>query len=579
MKKIAYQISVPISIFIFCCAMVGAYVTYVLFKYQITQIEQRNLAALGQSRVLTIIDYVTNIKNTTYLWSNVLTSQILDAEDAEQKKNATAYLVENLDTHGDFTHVYLMRNNKVLLSLNLETGAYSITTDSFERALGFIPADVFPTKEMFSPFLKDTNGKSHLFVRFPNPNGVSAAYTLIAEISLEKLFKSVSSKDVNDAENSYIIDEKNTLYGAQTTGVQVGSAQLPACRGEVQNSDVPYIGISGRPSIGKFKSFTIGSDVYCLGTEVATGALYAPIIKIALLIALSFTGLVCIISLFLNIRIRRLLQPLTTLSQNANDIVTGDLQKEISEAHTNNEIEVLNTSVRQMVKTLREEDFRHQLISKVSHELRTPMTVVRGYVELILGDAESHLTTKSKERIQKIDEQVKYLITFVNEILDLHKLQSGKVVFKKIPIRAQNFIEDLQEFSSILFTKKNITVHFETNTQDTFVADYDKLKQIFANILSNAYKYTPEKGSVHVTVAQQVHTLSCTVTDTGKGMSAEQLKNAFKEYATVDTGSVELQSTGLGLPITKELVERMGGTITLTSKVGKGTTVSFILPQ
>jgi signal transduction histidine kinase/CheY-like chemotaxis protein len=223
-------------------------------------------------------------------------------------------------------------------------------------------------------------------------------------------------------------------------------------------------------------------------------------------------------------------------------------------------------------------------LSAMSHDIRTPMNAIIGLTTLAeknLGDEES-----TRESLRKIGLASNHLLTLINDILDISKVESGKLKLSPLTFSIVETVENLVTISQPMIKEKNIEFSFNVSQMEKeyLFADQLRLNQIYINILSNAIKYTPPGGRVAVTLLEEKSTLpecirlTFVVADTGIGMSKEFMENMYQPFSRqVDSRVNSIQGTGLGLAITKQMVELLGGTISCQSEQGKGTTFTVVL--
>ena len=223
-------------------------------------------------------------------------------------------------------------------------------------------------------------------------------------------------------------------------------------------------------------------------------------------------------------------------------------------------------------------------LSTMSHDIRTPMNAIIGFTALAeknTGDEES-----TKESLRKISLASNHLLTLINDILDISKVESGKLKLSPLTFSIVETVENLVNISQPMIKEKNIEFSFHINQfeKEYLYTDQLRLNQIYINILSNAIKYTEPGGSVSVILSEE-HSdvtgcirLIYAVSDTGIGMSPEFMENMYKPFSRqVDSRVNSIQGTGLGLAITKQMVDLIGGTIECQSEQGKGTTFTVTL--
>ena len=217
----------------------------------------------------------------------------------------------------------------------------------------------------------------------------------------------------------------------------------------------------------------------------------------------------------------------------------------------------------------------------MSHDIRTPMNAIVGYTELILRQHDDK--EKCLDYVSKIQSSSKFLLSLINNVLEMARIESNQMLLDEAPMRTGQIVEEISDVYAELMKKKNIKFTQSLSVQTRYIyADKVKLKEIILNLISNAYKYTPEGGSItlirrELPCDREGYVLIETVvSDTGIGMSKEFLPKLFDEF-TRERGWTEsnIQGTGLGMPIVKKLVELMEGTITVESELGKGTTFTI----
>lgn len=213
---------------------------------------------------------------------------------------------------------------------------------------------------------------------------------------------------------------------------------------------------------------------------------------------------------------------------------------------------------------------KSQFLSSMSHELRTPMNAIIGFSQLLEMDAKDDST---KENIREVINAGNHLLELINELLDLAKIESGNV---DLSIDSHNLNKLLSGCLSIIkpaADKQSIQIDDKVSSLSkiSINADERRFKQILLNILSNAIKYNVKNGKIIIDCSPVEGNMLClSVTDTGKGLTTEQKNNLFKPFERVGAEYSHIEGTGLGLVISKDLIELMGGTIGIESDVGKG---------
>ena len=227
---------------------------------------------------------------------------------------------------------------------------------------------------------------------------------------------------------------------------------------------------------------------------------------------------------------------------------------------------------------------KSKFLANMSHELRTPLNAIIGYSELLAEDAEDEGLESMLEDLKKINDSGKHLLSLINDILDISKIEAGKLELFVSDFNVDSVINILRSVGSPLAEKqKNKLVFDITGDLGVMRSDETRLRQCLLNLLSNACKFT-EFGEVklaaEVSSKQNSEFITFSVTDTGIGMNQDQLDKVFNEFTQAeDDTTAKFGGTGLGLSITKQLVEMMGGSITASSSPGKGSAFKIEVPR
>ena len=257
------------------------------------------------------------------------------------------------------------------------------------------------------------------------------------------------------------------------------------------------------------------------------------------------------------------------------------IEKELTEAKN---LAELSTIIAHEEKNKAEDAVKskQQFLSNMSHEIRTPMNAIIGFTKVIL---KTDLSAKQKEYLTAIKMSGDALIVLINDILDLAKVDAGKMTFEQTPFKLSLSIAAMLHLFETKIQEKNLLLikEYDKKIPEVIVGDPVRLHQIILNLLSNAVKFT-NKGSITVKV-KQVHEddtsvkIEFSITDTGIGISKDNLEKVFENFQQAYTATTRLfGGTGLGLAIVKQLIEPQGGTIKVHSTLGEGSTFSFILP-
>jgi len=236
------------------------------------------------------------------------------------------------------------------------------------------------------------------------------------------------------------------------------------------------------------------------------------------------------------------------------------------------QLEIANFKTKNLLKS------REQLISTVSHDLKTPLSTIVGYSEL-LGN--SDVNTKQSYFVKNIKNSSEYITQLVQDLLDFSQIEAGKISIEKVPFSLPEIIEDVARNIQTVYKQKDIDliINVDEKFQKRIVGDPFRLKQILTNIIGNAYKFT-EEGHIRIAAyANDDQFFTISIQDTGIGIEKENQKLVFEEFAQANEGiEKKYGGTGLGLSICQKIISILGGSLSLDSIFGKGSTFIIQLP-
>jgi PAS domain S-box-containing protein len=266
------------------------------------------------------------------------------------------------------------------------------------------------------------------------------------------------------------------------------------------------------------------------------------------------------------------------------DFEEGEIGKLFLRAHCapvkGNDGEVLGSvTVFEDLSAIKKVDqLKNDFVAMVSHELRAPLASVEQMVYVLRDGIVGDVNEKGQHVIERILVRTKELLQLVKNLLDLSRIETGILVQNMEPIDLKGFIEGVIEMVNPQVEAKNQTLNFHCKGQcDSILGDRDNLLGVFNNIVGNAVKYTPEGGTIDVTISQEGSFVTVEVTDTGVGIPREDLPRIFDKFYRVKGKTRGITGSGLGLSVAKSIVEAHRGTIQALSE-GKGSTFTVALP-
>jgi len=289
--------------------------------------------------------------------------------------------------------------------------------------------------------------------------------------------------------------------------------------------------------------------------------------------------------------------------QNATSIVLARQRAEQELVRTREALEAKNQELAQSLATteasLRERDraraeadeARHaalaaseaksRFLNMMSHELRTPLGAIGGYIALLEEGIHGSLTEGQRKYIARIRHNQTHLLQLVNELLDLGKIESGRVALNLTAVPVQTVIERALPMIEPQIRARELRLEVEAADPTLlFHADRERVQQILLNLLSNAVKFTAAGGSVRITVSAEADEIHLSVQDTGVGIPPDKLEAVFEAFYQVEASQSRGHGgTGLGLAISRQLARAMGGDLTVKSALGQGSTFTLCLPR
>ena len=443
-----------------------------------------------------------------------------------------------------------------------------------------------------------------------------AAGVHLAVVDLTFIYDFVAGIRVGRSGQAYLVDQAGVLIAHPDRSLALGRtdfASLSQVRQAIASAGdeeaLVASAIDGRQVLSAFERVApVGWIVFVeQPLEEAFAPLYSSVVRTAALVVL---GLLFALGASL-VLARRMAGPIQTLRAGAARVAAGDLDHQI-DVRTNDELQDLALEFGQMTARLREsyatlerkveertsdlaqanaeldergieleQASRHksEFLANMSHELRTPLNAINGFTEVLLQGMAGDLNEKQREYLQDVLSSGRHLLDLINDILDLSKVEAGHMQLElsafSLPEMLGNVLTMMRERAA----RKGISLSLDLGEGiGEISADQRKVKQVLLNLLTNGVKFTPHGGAVRLEARQRPGELQIAVHDTGVGIAAEELGPIFEAFRQGQLGRAAQEGTGLGLALSKRLVELHGGRIWVASELGKGTTFSFSLP-
>jgi heavy metal sensor kinase len=405
---------------------------------------------------------------------------------------------------------------------------------------------------------------------------------------------------VSETGDDYVVQEIEEHFAPRTTNhflrVTRGNGSVLYQSGEPENrrfdpSRVRGAQLDGPPS-WTVETMPTGRRVYVYSTIYANaqGMRYsvqagASDCQINLALSNLLASLAIVLPLIVGVSIaggyllmRRSLQPLHEIATVAEQITSRNLNERLPESQTGDEIEQLTQALNRMMSRL-EESFHHvhRFSADVSHEIRTPLAILRAELEDLIRSTD--VTAESRNSAASALEEAERLSRIAEQLLEMTRLEAGEMLAASSRVDFSELTQNAVDQMRLVTDEKKIQLRFESSEPVHVIADPVRLRQVVVNLVDNAIKYTPAGGTISISNFRIDGKAVLDVSDTGIGIPQESLPHLFERFYRVDGArSRHLGGTGLGLAIVKSICTAFGGTVTVHSRVGAGTTFRVELP-
>jgi signal transduction histidine kinase len=429
----------------------------------------------------------------------------------------------------------------------------------------------------------------------------SGSAVTVANVNLKFIWDVVTRIKVGDKGKAYVVDGAGYLVADPDIGLvlrKTDLSELEHVKASLTGKGDDEPAMLARDAAGA-EVLTAFAPIEPLGwrvfVEQPVNEVYATLDASILRTALLLLGGFVISALAALALARRMVRPIRTLQEGAQRIGAGELEQKI-DVHTGDELEALAGQFNRMTEELRRSyaeleqkveertaqlavanRHKSEFLANMSHELRTPLNAIIGFSEALRERMFGELNAKQVEYLNDIHASGRHLLSLINDILDLSKIEAGRMELDVSSFPAPAALEAAMSLVRERAQRGGIALSLELDPALGEVrADERKFKQILLNLLSNSIKFTPAGGRVAVRAGVNGAGLEVSVRDTGIGIAPEEQGAVFEEFRQVGPRA---EGTGLGLALTKRFVELHGGRIHLESAPGQGSTFTFTLPQ
>lgn len=513
-------------------------------------------------------------------------------------------ITEELYKDNDYSDIMILNNEGNVINCIHESNTKNLSDKAFFK-------DSIKGSTIITSFDRDLISKAPvIIISTPIYIDDKPKYVLTAVIEIEHIKNLMDSMDFNGLSNVYLVDKNGILITSNefiedfTRGAdlndnhKISSEAVDNVKDKKEGSGL-YKNYENKMVFGSFEwidplnaglivEFEESKQMQPINDLIwATKILSIFVLIIGVLLALILSKKILnpvnlLIKATENIIEQNYQDPIDIKTDTELDILVDNFNKMESIIHSREE-ELKNKNEELKVKTsetLKANKLKNEFLSNISHELKTPLNSIIGFTNRVIKKSSNIIPRVQLENLMIVRDQAKHLLDLIENLLNYSMIEAGNM---DVEIQAFNLVEVIYEVSSNVHIFSNgkaikFEQEFNSTTDMPLVSDKDKVKHILNNLLSNAFKYS-EKGTVRLSVNMKDDKYYIDIKDEGIGISLENLKIIFDGFRQVDGSTTrKAGGTGLGLPMSKSYAEMLGGEITVTSKLGKGSCFTLCLP-
>ena len=600
-------------------AIVSVGVSEFYFSYQDTQKQVTETEAdKASAAAVSISQFVSDLLGSLQQGATASGLNSTDRYDAFERlllRQGSINALTYLDASGrQCVNAYALGTNKLdTTDAQLKSGACDgdITTYAVEFQEARASGQYFG-----SVFFNAQDARPHVMMAVAEQ--APGAGVVVADVDLGSVVDAIDRAQIGQAGYAYAVDSKGELIAHPDINLVLGHtsfATLPQVNVALQQTSESGSGVvtggrdpNGNGVLSAYQA--VNPPGWWVFVEEPLSEAFAPIeaaIWRTAALLLIFLLLAVVTSVLLA---RNLVRPIESIQAAAASMGSGALNQRIEvksrdelgaladefnrmaarlqEYYANLESEVqqrtseLATALKELDQKSRELEAasRHksEFLANMSHELRTPLNAISGFSQVLRRQLFGEINDKQAEYLDDILASARHLLSLIDDVLDLAKVEAGQIELKLAPFSLPETLENGVVIIRERATKAGVTVSLSADGVGTIVGDERRVRQVIFNLLSNAVKFTPSGGSIAVTATQAGGEVQVSVRDTGPGIAPEDQARIFEEFQQAEAGKEQHEGTGLGLALSRRMVELHGGRIWVDSQPGSGSTFTFTLP-